>query len=118
MAYWYQKSEPRPPEPLTIWAPEGGIYLLNLNHPKILELYQAEKRRLGVKYNEPFSDAQRWVWEVDLISKMRDLRRVPEYVVRRLLLPPYRGICEAAGMDIAALEKRIKKGPPKRSAVS
>ncbi len=118
MAYWYQKYEPREPEPLTMWAPEGELYLISVRHPKMRELYEVERLRLGNRTYEPFSDAERWAWEVGIIAKIRDLRRIPEYVVRRLLLPPYRGICEAAGMDIAVLEKCIKKGPPKRSAVS
>ncbi len=101
-----------------MWTREGTIYLLNITHPKIRELYDVERRRLGLFIYEPMSDMERWVWEASIIAQIRDLRCIPEYVVRRLLLPPYRSLCQVAGMDMAALEKHIKKGPPKRSAVS
>lgn len=118
MAYWYQKEKQKEPENLTMWTRDDAPYLINLRNPQMQKLYFAEKRRLGHGHNAPLGDVQRWAWEIDVISRFADVRTMPEHIVRRLLLPPYRNLCTVAGIDIAALERHIKKGPPKRSAVS
>lgn len=85
---WYPRE--KRPEETGIWAPEGATYLINIDHPLMLREYQEEKRALGIPVMYPMGDAQRRMWEVDIIRRYGHLEKMPGYIRYKLLTPLYR----------------------------
>lgn len=46
-------------------------YRININHPKILPLWQRYKKRKGIPINEPLSDNERFEFEDIILNKLK-----------------------------------------------
>lgn len=88
MAKWFEVK--RESEAPTMWAPPGGPYLINVNHPLMREEYEQAKRAFGVPHIYPMDDMLRRVWELDIIQRYHDQEEMPAHVIYRLKVPPYK----------------------------
>ena len=94
-AYWFEAK--RDTAPISVWAPSGAPYLLNINHPNIRGEFERAKRAFGVPTIYPPGDIQRMVWEVDMILRFRtQWEEIPNHVRFRLKVPPYDALLKKA----------------------
>lgn len=105
MAKWFEVK--RESEAPTMWAPPGGPYLINVNHPLMREEYEQAKRAFGVPHIYPMDDMLRRVWELDIIQRYYDQEEMPAHVIYRLKVPPYKELWQSASAPSS--QQGIKK---------